>query len=114
MMQWGAVPAWTVSIAIVLTACAPSGPAAPGSSTQEQLPGGQPGRVLVAAVRVEPATVAGRQLRSARGVATYLTQKMFNADLALLDERGNPVPYLAETLPELNTDSWRVFPDGRM
>jgi peptide/nickel transport system substrate-binding protein len=30
------------------------------------------------------------------------------------DEVGNPVPLLAEALPRLHTDSWRVFPDGGM
>ena len=34
-------------------------------------------------------------------------------ELAYQDERGTWHPYLAETLPELNTDTWRVFPDGR-
>jgi peptide/nickel transport system substrate-binding protein len=39
---------------------------------------------------------------------------MFNADLALLDDKGNPQPYLAETLPQLNTDSWKVSSSGTM
>jgi peptide/nickel transport system substrate-binding protein len=34
--------------------------------------------------------------------------------MALVDDRGNPHPYLAEQLPQLNSESWRVFPDGRM
>jgi peptide/nickel transport system substrate-binding protein len=39
---------------------------------------------------------------------------MFNAFLDLYDDQARPVPYLAEALPVLNTDSWTVFPDGRM
>jgi peptide/nickel transport system substrate-binding protein len=113
-MKWYAHQAWMIVLTITLAACAPAAPAAPSSGAQQQQPAGRPSRVLVAAVRVEPSTVAGRQLRSARGVATYLSQRMFNADMALLDERGNPVPYLAEALPQLHTDGWRVFPDGRM
>jgi len=30
------------------------------------------------------------------------------------DEREVAHPYLIEAVPQLNTDSWRVFPDGRM
>lgn len=40
--------------------------------------------------------------------------EILNAKLAFRDERGIPFPVLAETLPELNTATWRVFPDGRM
>ena len=43
-----------------------------------------------------------------------IQKRIFNADLALIDDEGNPRPYLAESLPRLNTDTWRVFPDGRM
>ena len=32
----------------------------------------------------------------------------------LLNERALPVPYLATALPQLETDTWRVLPDGRM
>jgi peptide/nickel transport system substrate-binding protein len=41
-------------------------------------------------------------------------KELLNAKLAFLDENGLPFPVLAETLPQLNTDTWRVFPDGRM
>lgn len=43
-----------------------------------------------------------------------IASTIFNAALATGDEDGKPVPFLAERLPELNTDSWRVFPDGTM
>jgi peptide/nickel transport system substrate-binding protein len=42
------------------------------------------------------------------------TTRLFNASLVLYDDKGMTRTYLAETLPELNTDSWKVFPDGRM
>ncbi len=42
------------------------------------------------------------------------TTRIFNAGLSLVDARGDVRPYVAESLPQLNTDSWRVFPDGRM
>lgn len=38
----------------------------------------------------------------------------FNAALALSDSRGAVVPYLAESLPQLNSGTWRVSPDDRM
>jgi peptide/nickel transport system substrate-binding protein len=39
---------------------------------------------------------------------------MFNAGLAYQDDKDAYHPHLAEALPQLGTDSWRVFPDGRM
>ncbi len=42
------------------------------------------------------------------------TTRLFNAQLAIIDSQGKPRPYLAEALPQLNTDTWRVLPDGRM
>jgi len=44
---------------------------------------------------------------------TY-TRRLFNAYLSLFDVSGKPRPYLAESLPELNTSTWQIFPDGRM
>ncbi len=43
-----------------------------------------------------------------------LTKRLFNADLALIDGQGIARPYLAESLPELNTDTWRLLSDGGM
>jgi len=68
---------------------------------------------MVMALRVEPATMAPRGLGSA-AVATKASGRLFNAALDLIDDRNLPRPYLAEALPELNTDPWRVYPDGRM
>src|SRR5206468_5522775 len=42
------------------------------------------------------------------------TSRLFNAALSVIDDKGLAQPYLAESLPQLNTDAWRVFPDGRM
>jgi len=43
-----------------------------------------------------------------------VTKRLFNAFLSLIDSSGTPRPYLAQALPRLNTETWRVFPDGRM
>jgi peptide/nickel transport system substrate-binding protein len=48
------------------------------------------------------------------GLTSTTVSRLFNAGLMLRDGEGNFRPYLAETAPELNTDSWRVFPDGGM
>jgi len=39
---------------------------------------------------------------------------LFNTTLDFLDQRGTPQAFMVESLPQLNTDSWKVFPDGRM
>ena len=43
-----------------------------------------------------------------------LTTRIFNAAVAITDGKGAPRPYLVEALPRLNTDDWRLSPDGRM
>jgi ABC-type transport system substrate-binding protein len=39
---------------------------------------------------------------------------MFTAGLAAKDSTETVFPVLADSLPQLNTDTWRLFPDGRM
>src|SRR5439155_27096229 len=99
-------------LALAGSACAPA-----------SAPTGQPGtgpnrpsitqRTLVIAVRGELPSVASRPLVPVTGALAPPTT-LFNAALDYMDERGNPHAYLAEDLPRANTDSWRVFPDGRM
>src|SRR5579871_2833142 len=48
------------------------------------------------------------------GITYGATQRLFNAALVLIDGNGAPQPYLAESLPQLNTAEWQVFPDGTM
>ena len=58
----------------------------------------------------EPLTLASRvSVGSGRAA-----QDLVNAGLSYRDSQDVPRPYLAEDLPRLGTDSWRVFPDGRM
>jgi peptide/nickel transport system substrate-binding protein len=70
-------------------------------------------RPLVVIVRVEPATLATRPFQQP-GTALHVSRRLFNATLALLDDKGQPRPQLVERLPALDSDTWRVFPDGRM
>ncbi len=109
---------WPITCLLLITtlfvACSPQRPPTTGgadaqapSRTQER------GKTLSAAVRVEPAFIAGKPLLQA-GLTLGSTVRLFNAGFTLVDDRGLNRPYLAEALPELNTDSWKVLPDGRM
>jgi len=42
------------------------------------------------------------------------TTRLFNASMTLVDGQENVRPYIAESMPQLNTESWRVLTDGRM
>jgi peptide/nickel transport system substrate-binding protein len=76
-------------------------------------PGGEPtqNRTLVVAHRYEPSNLAPKVLQSN---GTFNTARLFNAALSLIDDEGLPRPYLAEALPQLQTNTWRLLPDGRM
>ncbi len=100
---------------LALTACA--APATPASPPIQSQPGqtqpAMPQRTLVVAVRGEPPSIASKPLTSFSGLLD-LPKALFNAELDYRDEREAPHPYLAEALPQLNTDTWKVLPDGRM
>jgi peptide/nickel transport system substrate-binding protein len=100
-----------IGLSLLFTACSPTA-SSRDTASQPSVPSA-PGRTLVAALRVEPNSVAAKPI-GAGGVATYLAKRLFNADFAQLDDDGVAQPYLAEALPRLNTASWQVFPDGRM
>lgn len=97
-------------LALAAAACAPGGGPESGSGPAS---GAQPARALVIITRVEPEAVAARIIQQA-GTALHVPRRIFNARMALIDSRGLPIPELAESLPTVNTDSWRLFPDGRM
>ncbi len=108
------VLAFALPFALVLAACV--GPAAPAGQS-----GSQPGqpraassqRTLVIAVRGEPPSIASKPVASYSGLLDP-PKALFNAELDYRDERETPHPYLAEGLPRLNSETWTVFPDGRM
>lgn len=85
----------------------------PGQRQATESPSDQPrqSRTLAVAHRYEPPSLAPK-VSASNGPLT--TTRLFNAALALYDNHGAPRPYLAQALPQLNTDTWRVFPDGRM
>jgi len=105
---------WGLGLGLVLLAgCA--GPA--GRASGGALPTGAVGeaapvhRTMNMIVRYEVADLAPK----IPGQQTPVnTERLFNAALALIDGDQVARPYLAESLPQLNTESWRIFPDGRM
>jgi peptide/nickel transport system substrate-binding protein len=100
------------ALILLLAACAPSAappPTSPGS--QASAPPRE--RVLTASIMREPAFLAAQAPIPSQNATEFYT-RMFNAYLDLYDDQGRALPYLAEALPQLNTDSWVVFPDGRM
>src|SRR5262245_41543222 len=102
-------------IATTMLACAPSS-STPTSQPAEAPPRAAqpaPSRTLAAAIRLEPGFIVGRGFQPS-SVTLGATLRLFNAGLVLVDDKDQPRPYLAEGLPTLNTDSWKVFDDGRM
>jgi peptide/nickel transport system substrate-binding protein len=96
-----------------LTACAsPAGGPATGQPAARQEGAGS-NRTLVVAVRAEPPSLSAKPFRSL-GLTADLSRRMFNAGLTTRKDDGTTVPYLAESIPQLNTDAWRVSPDGTM
>ena len=109
-------PVWTsvLGLAVLVIACTPATTAPARSTAEPARPAAAaaPQRAFVMAIRLEPTSLS---LRPPREVFSDVQDRaLFNADLAIADDRGTPVPYLAEALPVLNSDSWQVFPDGRM
>ncbi len=103
-----------VSIVLLSLACTSSPPPASESGVS-RAPSGAPAaepRTLVVAVRSEANSAAARLFGAASFNAT--PSSLFNAGLALVNQRQEASPYLSEALPQLDTDTWRVFPDGRM
>src|SRR4051812_17258986 len=98
-----------LTLVVTLVNCTPVRPerehSAGSGSTSAQ------NRTLTVAHRYESTNLAPKVLQTN---GTLNTARLFNAALTLIDEVGNPHPYLAESLPQLNTDAWQVFPDGTM
>src|SRR5437764_903935 len=109
-------------VGLLLVGLATVAACAPAPSTGERA-GGSPGQASPAVIQRpliiiggrSPDSIASRPLRQIRGSGSpAATFRTFNAGLALNNERAIPGPYLAQALPQLDTDSWRVSPDGRM
>ncbi|HZT07701.1 MAG TPA: ABC transporter substrate-binding protein [Chloroflexota bacterium] len=106
--------AWLACL-LTVAACAPS--AAPGTlgrSPAAPSPSAVPiQRTLVMLARGEPPSIAAKPLQAFSG-SLLGPIRMFNGTLDYMDDTEGIHPYQAEALPQLNTDSWQVFPDGTM
>src|SRR5947199_7317721 len=94
---------------LALLACSAPAPRVEGPS-QAAAPPRQ--TVLRYVSRFEPPALAAK-LPVGGGTSDYL-RRPFNAGLAVIDGQRQARPVLAEQLPQLNTDTWKVFPDGKM
>jgi len=97
---------------VLVAGCGPSSTpgtpqAADGSRAAQQ------DRTLNIAIEAEPTSIAAVYPGIA-GRSTTFQVRSFNAFLDLIDTRGEAHAYMAEALPVFGTDSWQVFPDGRM
>jgi peptide/nickel transport system substrate-binding protein len=102
-----------VVVAVVLAACSDSGrrPALDQTGQPPSEASARPARPLVIAVRYEVTDLAPKRVG---GGPSRETKRPFNAALALIDGAGRVRPYVSETLPQLNSESWVVHSDGRM
>jgi peptide/nickel transport system substrate-binding protein len=102
-------------LAVILLGCtAPATRGPGGADGGPPATGADQGRTLVLTARAEPDTIANKEVLRVSGLSFSTTPRLFNAGLVILDGREVPRPYLVESLPQLNTDSWRLLPDGRM
>ncbi|HEY3118566.1 MAG TPA: ABC transporter substrate-binding protein [Chloroflexota bacterium] len=110
MLKNPRVVSLTMLSVLVISGCA--GPRAAEGPGQGQAAPVVSNRPLVIQTRGEPITLPIRAFRTVGG-GSY-PHLVFNATFDDTDLLGNPFPVLAEGLPDLNTDSWKVFPDGTM
>src|SRR5579871_1405718 len=103
--------------ALVVSACAPgtptASPAAQGQNAGQTQAARPPTRTLRMVLRAEPQALAGTVL-IANGITNSTERRLFNAGLTIEEGDGTYHPYLAEALPQLDTDSWKVNSDGTM
>ncbi len=101
-----------IPLLAVLLACAPATPSS--TAVGSEAPKAPTiNRTVVVVARVEPNTLAAKAIAGNFFGAGVITAP-FNAALEVHDGLGAAVPQLAQALPKLNSDSWRVFPDGSM
>jgi len=96
----------------LLAGCASGGAGIqPGERAAPSAP--PPRKTLIIANFGEPPQLAARSLVTTGG-AFGIPPRFFNATFDIVDVREITHPNLVEALPRLDTDTWQVFPDGRM
>ncbi len=105
-------------VALFLTACAPARQApagqAGGGQASDPARASEPSRTLIMVARFEPTTLTMKPLVSIAANSDSDVRRLFNAGMVLVDATQTALPYLADARPQLNTDTWRVSPDGQM
>lgn len=102
-------PRLLLTFALAVAAC--GAPTSPGPSGRADDAAARAARTLNLGVRYEIGELAAKW---STGITSGATKRLFNAGLTLVDGRGAIRPYLADTVPQLNTDAWRVIPGGSM
>lgn len=104
-------PFFSLACLLFVVACAPGAPAPQSGNQSSAAP--RISRTLVIMSGAELPSFAAKPLRTLPNPRAA-GEIVLNANLSYIDERGLPLPFLAQALPQLGTDSWQVFPDGRM
>src|SRR5438093_1002626 len=104
---WTMVLLATIAIAACSPASQPTGTR--GAAPASEAGTAQSTRTLSIVMRVEPPTMMDSSVdRSA------VHKPLFSATLGYWNLQNEPYPVLAESVPLLNSDTWKVSPDGRM
>ncbi len=100
---------------VVSTSCASAPTINSGTSGgQQPLVAPTSKKTLILINGADTPSFANKKLNDQGGAVRSHGYQILNAGFAYNDERSAPFPVLAAALPQLNTDTWRVFPDGKM
>jgi peptide/nickel transport system substrate-binding protein len=101
---------WSIVTAcgILFTGCAGVEPGGQGQAPAGAAPSVQPKQLVVGSREAVP--VLNSRLDSDGDV----TEELVSAGLVGIAPMGEPVPVMAEAVPSLDNNLWRVLPDGRM
>ncbi len=101
--------AMALAAATLLVACGPGAGPQPASPQA-----GPPQRTLVMVSYGEPPHFVMKHGSASGEGSGSGARQPFVGNLSERDDRGMARPVLAESLPQLGTDTWRMLPDGRM
>jgi len=104
-----------LTLAVLLLACGTPAQRGDSQAGGESPRATAPKRIL-AAIRGDPFTFSDA-INSAGGgrvAGVREIEHMLNAGLGVVDQQGQIRPTLAETVPSLQTGTWKLLPDGRM
>jgi peptide/nickel transport system substrate-binding protein len=101
-----------VVLGLAMAACGPAGPSSSSSGGSQTT--AAPSHTIVFLTHVEPGVLTPHRALTGTGSVPSDAIRLFNASLFMHDERAIPQAYLVESRPQLNSDSWQVFPEGRM